>query len=56
MLAAAAHDSPVWNVLFQILATLGIALLAGVLFEKFRQSAILGYLVAGMIVGPGVLY
>ncbi|MDF1814406.1 MAG: cation:proton antiporter [Verrucomicrobiales bacterium] len=55
MLAAAAHDSPVWNVLFQLLAVLGIALIAGVLFERFRQSAILGYLVAGMIVGPGVL-
>ena len=55
MLAAAAHDSPVWTALFQLLAVLGIALVAGVVFEKFRQSAILGYLVAGMIVGPGVL-
>ena len=55
MLAASAHDSPIWDVLFQLLVVLGAALLAGVLFERFRQSAILGYLVAGLIVGPSCL-
>ena len=55
MLAASSPDSPVWAVLFQLLAVLGIALIAGVLFERLRQSAILGYLIAGMVVGPGVL-
>lgn len=54
MLAAAAHDSPVWTALLQLLLLLSGALVAGMLFERFRQSAILGYLLAGTVMGPHV--
>lgn len=50
-----AETSQVWNVLFQLVVLLGAALVMGLVFEKFRQSAILGYLIAGMVVGPGLL-
>tara|TARA_R110002096_G_scaffold250181_5_gene442628 strand:+ start:1000 stop:2691 length:1692 start_codon:yes stop_codon:yes gene_type:complete len=53
VLAASAH-SDVWTFLFQLLVLLAGALLVGMLFERFRQSAILGYLIAGMLLGPGV--
>ncbi len=45
----------VWSVLFQIVGLLGAALVFGVLFERFRQSAILGYLLAGTLLGPPAL-
>jgi CPA2 family monovalent cation:H+ antiporter-2 len=54
ILAAAAGHSEVWDVLFQLVALLACALGIGMLFERFGQSAILGYLVAGMLLGPGV--
>tara|TARA_R110000850_G_scaffold16044_5_gene50046 strand:+ start:2258 stop:3940 length:1683 start_codon:yes stop_codon:yes gene_type:complete len=54
MFLATAASSDVWNVLFQLLALLAGALVAGMLFERFRQSAILGYIIAGMLLGPGV--
>lgn len=44
-----------WRVLLDILVLLGGALLLGTLAELLKQSAILGYLVAGTIVGPSVL-
>jgi CPA2 family monovalent cation:H+ antiporter-2 len=37
------------------LILLGGALVLGALAERMRQTAVLGYLLAGMIVGPGVL-
>ncbi|MEM9282705.1 MAG: cation:proton antiporter [Verrucomicrobiota bacterium] len=54
MLIASAAHSEVWVFLFQLLILLAGALVVGMLFERFRQSAILGYLLAGMILGPGV--
>lgn len=58
LIVAAATNSPessaVWTVLFQLLALLGLALLLGMLFERFKQSAILGYLMAGTLLGPGL--
>ena len=56
MLAAAAtsHGTEIWAFLFQMAVLLGGALFLGMLFERFRQSAILGYLLAGMLVGPHV--
>lgn len=33
---------------------LGVAALTSVLFQKLKQPAVLGYLLAGMIVGPHV--
>lgn len=50
--AAAATDPEVWNFLLQLLLLLSGALFIGMLFERFRQSAILGYLIAGMALGP----
>lgn len=50
--AASTSHSDVWAVLFQLLALLAVALVIGMLFERFRQSAILGYLIAGMLLGP----
>lgn len=48
-----AHTA-VWDVLFQLSALLAAALVIGMLFERFGHSAILGYLIAGMLLGPGV--
>ena len=53
--ASATSDSDIWAVLFQLLALLATALVIGMLFERFRQSAILGYLIAGMLLGPNGL-
>jgi len=53
-LAAAAGHSEIWDVLFQLVILLASALTIGMLFERFGQSAILGYLLAGMFLGPGV--
>ena len=44
-----------WEILLEILIILGAALALGTLAEQLRQSAILGYLVAGTLVGPNVL-
>jgi len=44
-----------WSELINLLILLGGALLLGTIAEQLRQSAIIGYLVAGMIVGPNVL-
>lgn len=41
-----------WSVLFDILILLTTALVLGVICERLRQSAILGYLVAGTVLGP----
>ncbi|MHC5113772.1 MAG: cation:proton antiporter [Planctomycetota bacterium] len=46
---------PSWDIPLQILIVLGAALLLGTLAEQIRLSAILGYLVAGTLVGPNVL-
>ncbi len=44
-----------WNVLTEVLILLAGALVLGAVFEHFRQSAILGYLLAGLLLGPGAL-
>ena len=51
----AVADSGVWSVFFQLVVLLSGALLLGMLFERFGQSAILGYLLAGTLLGPAVL-
>ena len=51
--AGAAHD--MWHSLLEILLLLGLAMVMGTVAERLRQSAIVGYLLAGAIVGPGVL-
>ncbi len=42
-----------WQVLIQVLVVLGAALALGMVFERLGQSAILGYLAAGVLLGPG---
>src|SRR3990172_13211678 len=44
-----------WTGLLDILLLLSAALVLGALAGTLRQSAIIGYLVAGMLVGPNVL-
>ena len=44
-----------WDTLLLIVIVLGAATWLGALFESFRQSAILGYLLAGAVLGPGGL-
>lgn len=44
-----------WQELLNILILLSAALLLGTVAEKLRQRAIIGYLIAGMIVGPNVM-
>ena len=53
--AAAAGDPEVWSILFQILVLLATALAFAIVFERLHQSAILGFLTAGALLGPGVL-
>lgn len=54
MLAAATASAGFWAVLVQLVLLLSVALLLGVLFERLGQSAILGYLLAGTLMGPAV--
>ena len=45
-----------WQVLFDVVILLGSGALLGGLLERVRQSAILGYLLAGVLLGPNVLH
>ena len=44
-----------WSSLIGILLLLTMALILGTLAERLKQNAILGYLVAGTLIGPNVL-
>ncbi len=44
-----------WKFLFDVLVLLTTALALGALCERLRQSAILGYLLAGTLLGPAAL-
>lgn len=56
LLASTSSDTTtVWPILFQIVLLLSVALLLGMLSDRLGQSAILGYLLAGTIMGPAVL-
>lgn len=44
-----------WDFLIEIVAILAAAFLFGTIMERFRQSAVLGYIAAGMILGPSAL-
>ncbi len=44
-----------WSLLFDIGVLLGVAFLFGALCERLHQSALLGYLLAGMLLGPNAL-
>jgi CPA2 family monovalent cation:H+ antiporter-2 len=55
VLTLAATSFGVWDILWDILVLLAMALLLGTLAERLGQSAIVGYLLAGVLVGPNVL-
>ncbi|MEE8469639.1 MAG: cation:proton antiporter [Planctomycetota bacterium] len=44
-----------WNLLLDILILLSTALVLGVVCERLRQSPIIGYLAAGILLGPNAL-
>ena len=48
-------DFGVWDALRDILLLLLVAMVLGTIAERFRQSVIVGYLIAGTVVGPNVL-
>lgn len=43
-----------WNLLIDLMATLAGAFLLGLVMERLRQPAVLGYILAGVILGPGL--
>lgn len=45
-----------WDVIRDVIVLLGAATVLGVVFEKLRQNAIVGYLIAGTLLGPGALH
>lgn len=55
MFLASSEIAGQWTVLIDLLVLLGAALLLGTIAEQLRQSAILGYLMAGTLAGPNVL-
>jgi len=48
-------DVPPWDILLDVLILMSVALVLGTIAEQLRQSAVLGYLAAGTVVGPSVL-
>ncbi len=46
----------IWEVLLDVVILLGAGALLGALAERLRQSAIVGYLVAGALLGPNALH
>ncbi len=55
LLILAAAPLGVWSVLWDILVLLAMALVLGTVAERLGQSVIVGYLIAGMLVGPNAL-
>lgn len=45
----------VWTTVFDVLVLLSAAMVLGAICERFRQSALLGYLLAGTLLGPNAL-
>lgn len=43
-----------WALLIELVGMLAAAFLLGALAERFRQSAVIGYILAGVLLGPGV--
>jgi len=46
----------IWTVLLDVLVLLLTAIVLGSLFERLKQSAILGYLIAGALLGPNAFH
>ena len=47
-------EQAIWSFLTELVILLSAALLLGAIMERFKQSAIVGYLLAGTIIGPNV--
>ena len=47
-------DFSSWNILGEVLLLVGSAVALGVALESIRISAIIGYLLAGVLLGPSV--
>ena len=45
-----------WNLVLDVLMLLAVALGLGVVCERLRQSAIVGYVLAGVLLGPNALH
>jgi CPA2 family monovalent cation:H+ antiporter-2 len=45
-----------WSILLDLLVLLTAATVLGAICQRLRQNAIVGYLLAGMIIGPNVLH
>jgi CPA2 family monovalent cation:H+ antiporter-2 len=45
-----------WQFLLDVVILLGVGAFLGALFERVHQSAIIGYLLAGALLGPNVLH
>lgn len=52
---AGAAATDLWRLLLDVLILLSTALLLGTLAERLRQSAIVGYILSGALVGPQLL-
>ena len=46
----------IWQLLLDVVILLGAGALLGALFERAGQSALVGYLIAGALLGPNVLH
>lgn len=46
---------PVNRVLFEIVMTLGLAVVLGLILDRLRQSVLIGYVLAGLLLGPHAL-
>ncbi len=44
-----------WEILIELVALLAIAFITGLAAQRLKQDAIVGYLLAGLALGPGVL-
>ncbi len=44
-----------WEILIELVALLAIAFVMGLIAQRLKQDAIVGYLLAGLALGPGVL-
>lgn len=44
-----------WTFLLHTVYALGFALICGIVFERLRMHSLVGYMVAGIVVGPSVL-
>ena len=42
----------IWYLIMEIVLLLGVAFLFGVVAQRLKQSAIVGYLLAGAVLGP----